>query len=256
MRTPGPMTDSPRPAAGPTARRRSRVGRWGLAVLLLAGVIGFFTAGLHRTLTWDAARSQVAGWQAHAQDRPVAAVAVFFLAYVALTALSLPVAAVLTLAAGALFGRWAGTGVASLAATAGATLAFLASRYLFRDWVRSRVGDRLGGLGLGGGRDGAYYLFALRLVPAVPFVLINLGAGLTPMRARTFALASWAGMLPGTFLYANAGAALATVDRPADILSPPVLVALALLGLAPLAARLAVRWARRPGPAGDSPGGP
>ena len=251
MQALGPITDSP----GPTPAGRSRAGRWALAVVLVAAVVAFFATSLHRSLTWDAARSHVAGWRAGVDDHPVAAAAVFFAAYVAITALSLPVAAALTLAAGALFGRWAGTGVVSLAATLGATLAFLASRYLFRDWVRSRVADRLGALDRGAGRDGAYYLFALRLVPAVPFFLINLGMGLTSMRLRTFVVVSWAGMLPGAFLYANAGAALATIDRPADILSPPVLVALALLGLAPLATRLVARRAGRPGPAGESPGG-
>ena len=219
---------------------RSRVGRWVLAAVLVGAVAAFYAAGLDRHLSWTAVRDQVAGWQGYVRDHPVAAVAVFFCVYVVVTGLSIPVAAALSLAAGILFGRWVGTGLVSVAATAGATLAFLSSRYVLRGWVRSRFGDRLRPVERGVERDGAYYLFTLRLIPLIPYFLINLGMGLTPIPVRTFALVSWVGMLPVTFLYVNAGAVLPTIEGPGDVLSAPVLVSLALLGLVPLAARLAL----------------
>jgi uncharacterized membrane protein YdjX (TVP38/TMEM64 family) len=135
--------------------------------------------------------------------------------------------------------------VVSVASTAGATLAFLSSRYLLRDWVQRRFARLLRPLNEGVARDGAYYLFMMRLVPAVPFFLINLGMGLTPMRATTFAAVSWAGMLIGTFLYVNVGAEvgtnLAELDSPAGLVSWRLLGSLALLGVVPLLIRLAVR---------------
>jgi uncharacterized membrane protein YdjX (TVP38/TMEM64 family) len=215
--------------------------RWLLAAVLVLGVAGFYALGLHRYLSWDYLRTHLELLNAEVQRHLLAAGFVFFLVYVAVTALSLPAAGALSLVAGALFGRWLGTGVVSLAATAGATLAFLSSRYLFRDFVRRRFGERLRALDDGVERDGAYYLFGLRLVPLFPFFLINLGMGLTRMRLRTFVWVSLLGMLPGTFLYVNAGAALAAIDSPRDILSPTVLVSLALLGLVPLGLRLLVR---------------
>src|SRR5262249_40037385 len=158
----------------------------------------------------------------------------FFVVYVTGTGLSLPVAVWLSLLAGYLFGRWLGTSVVILAATCGATLAFLSSRYLFRDAVQRRFGTRLRVINEGVMRDGAFYLFALRLVPVVPFFLINLGMGLTTMRVWTFAWVSLVGMLPGTFTYVNAGGALRDLQKPSDILSGNVVLALALLGLLPL----------------------
>src|SRR5262249_21146405 len=123
-----------------------------------------------------------------------------------------------------------------------ATLAFLSSCYVLRDWVQRRFGGRLEAINRGVEKDGAYYLFALRLVPVVPFFLINLGMALTPMRVATFAAVSWPGMLLGTFLYVNAGTELATLDSPADLLSWRVLLSLALLGIVPLAIRKLIQW--------------
>jgi uncharacterized membrane protein YdjX (TVP38/TMEM64 family) len=166
----------------------------------------------------------------------------FFLVYAAVTGLSLPVAAPLSLAAGALFGRWLGTAVVSAASTLGATAAFFSSRYVLRDFVRRRLGPRLEALDRGLDEDGAFYLLTLRLVPLVPFFLVNLGMGLTRVRLRTFVWVSWLGMLPGTFLYVNAGTELARVASPADALSPEVLLSLAALGVVPLALRLLLKW--------------
>jgi uncharacterized membrane protein YdjX (TVP38/TMEM64 family) len=237
VRPPGSSPDPP-PPASPASRWR----RWALAGLLVLAVAGFYALGLHRYFSWEFVRGHLDTWQAQVRDNLPLALAVFFVTYVAVTALSLPVAAILTLVAGALFGRWLATGMVSVAATLGATLALLSSRYVLRDWVRWRFGDRLAAIDRGVEKDGTYYLFALRLVPAVPFFLINLGMGLTRMRVGTFAAVSWLGMLPGTFLYVNAGTELAAAESPADLLSWKVLLSLALLGIVPLALRKLIKW--------------
>src|SRR5262249_5567314 len=151
-----------------------------LAAALLLAVILFFVLGLHHEFTWEHVRGNLDHWQTQVQEHPVAAVVLFFLLYVTITGLSLPVAAVVALVGGALFGPWLGTAVVSLASTLGAALAFLSSRYLLRDWVTRHFGDRLRAVNRGIERDGAWYLFSLRLAPVVPFFLINLGMGLTP----------------------------------------------------------------------------
>ncbi len=213
---------------------------------IVAGIVllitAFYASGLSSYLSWSAIRANIDTWQVRvAQNLPMAML-IFFTLYFAVTALSLPVAAPLSLVAGALFGRWLGTGVVSVASTLGATTAFLLSRYVLRAWVQSRFADRLVKFNRGIEQDGAFYLFTLRLVPVFPFFAINLGMGLTPMRVSTFAIVSWAGMLLGTFLYVNAGTALASLDSPSDILSPTILVSLALLGIVPLAIRKLVQW--------------
>lgn len=220
----------------PTPRRRAW-GRWALAGLVAVAIALFYVLGLHHSFAWDHVRAHLDTWTSQVRDHLAVAVLVFFLTYVAVTALSLPVATWLSLLAGALFGRWLGTAVVSVASSLGATLAFLGSRYLLRDWVQARFGRRLGPINRGIERDGAWYLFALRLTPVVPFFLVNLGLGLTPLRARTFLLVSWLGMLPATFLYVNAGTALATVESPRDVISLPVIGSLILLGIVPLVLR-------------------
>jgi uncharacterized membrane protein YdjX (TVP38/TMEM64 family) len=209
--------------------------RWALAAFLVLAVAGFFAFGLHRSFSWESLRGNLDAWKEQAGEHRALAVAVYFAVYVAVTALSLPAATPLTLAGGALFGRWLGTAVVSLASTLGATLAFWSSRYVLGDWVQRRFAGRLGPINRGIERDGAWYLLSLRLIPAVPYFLINLGMGLTPMRSGTYAAVSWLGMLPGTFLYVNVGAELATFDP------WKVLAALALLALVPLAVRVLVR---------------
>ncbi|HXG09533.1 MAG TPA: TVP38/TMEM64 family protein [Gemmataceae bacterium] len=216
-----------------------------LAAVLVLGIVGFYALGLQQYLSWDYIHGNVERWQAQVRQNLLAAVVIFFVVYVAVTALSLPAATALSLLAGALFGRWLGTAVVSAAATLGATLAFLSSRYLFRDLVQRRWGDRLRPLNEGIQKDGAYYLFLLRLVPLFPFFLINLGMGLTPMRVRTFAWVSWLGMLPGTFLYLHTGDLLSSLDSPREVFSPGVLISLALLGIVPLALRQLIRWRNR-----------
>ena len=228
--------DAPPPAPG---------GKWSrlaLALGLVLAVVAFYALGLQRFVSWDYIRSHLDGWQLFVEENLLLALVIFFAVYVAVTALSLPVALPLTLVGAALFGRWLGTGVISLGSTLGATLAFLSSRYLLRDWVQRKFAARLEALNRGVERDGAFYLFTLRLIPVVPFFLINLGMGLTPMRVGTYALVSLVGMLPGTFLYVNAGTALATIDSPSGLLSREVLASLALLGVVPLVFRKVIQW--------------
>ncbi len=207
-----------------------------LAALVLA-VAAFFAFDLDRLLSFDALKQ---GQQAFAQRyeaSPLAFVAGYFAIYVVVTALSLPGATIMTLAGGALFGLVAGTVIVSFASTIGATLAFLVSRFLLHDLVQRRFGDKLKAINDGIARDGAFYLFTLRLVPLFPFFLINLLMGITPIRARTFYWVSQVGMLAGTVVYVNAGTQLAAVDSPAGILSPALLLSFALLGVFPLIAR-------------------
>ena len=169
-------------------------------VLLVAAVAVFFAFDLGRWLSLDALRAQQATLAALYAERPLAVIGAYFLVYVAVTALSLPGATVLTLAGGAVLGLGVGTLVTSFASSIGATLAFLASRYLFRDVVKRRFGARLAAIDAGLAKDGAYYLFTLRLVPLVPFFVINLLMGLTRMKAATFYLVSQVGMLAGTLV--------------------------------------------------------
>jgi len=221
-----------------------------LAALLAALVAAFFAFDLGRYLRLDYFEARQAAILELTRARPLLSGVAAFAIYVAVTALSVPGAVVLTLAVGAVFGLLWGTVIVSFASSIGGTLAFLSSRYLFREAVRNRFGERLRGIEAGFEREGAFYLFALRLAPVVPYFLINLLMGLTPIRARTFYTISQLGMLPATLVYVNAGTQLAAIDSPAGILSPALIGSLILLGVFPLAARHAVQWAkarRRPG---------
>ena len=199
-----------------------------LAVLAAA----FFAFGGHRYLTLEALRAHQAGVQAHFVSNPWGTAFLYFLVYVAVTGLSFPGAAVLTLLGGAVFGLVWGTVLVSFASTIGATLAFLASRFLLRDWVQARFGARLKPVNEGVAREGAFYLFALRLVPAVPFFAVNLLMGLTPIRPWTYYWVSQLGMLAGTLVYVYAGAQLGEFR-----FSGGLIAAFTLLGLFPLAAK-------------------
>ncbi|OEC33152.1 Pyruvate/2-oxoglutarate dehydrogenase complex, dihydrolipoamide dehydrogenase (E3) component [Pseudomonas cuatrocienegasensis] len=210
--------------------------------LALMGVIlallgSFFIFDIGQYLNLEALKAQQAALNAQVAAQPWLAAGLFFLAYVAVTALSLPGAALMTLLAGALFGLLEGFVLVSFASTLGATLAMLSSRFLLRDWVQSRFGQRLAGIDAGIEREGAFYLFALRLVPVFPFFLINLAMGLTRLPARTYWWVSQLGMLPGTLVFVNAGRELGQLDSLAGILSPGLLGAFVLLGVFPLIAR-------------------
>jgi uncharacterized membrane protein YdjX (TVP38/TMEM64 family) len=217
---------------------RARIGPRLLLLAVLAAVVAaFYLTGLHRELSWDNVRARVHGTRAWVGDHLLAAAVAFFGIYFVVAAVSLPVAVILTLIGGALFGVWLGTALVSVASTLGATVAMLMSRYLLGDWVQGRWGERLAAFNRGVERDGAYYLLTLRLVPLFPFWLINLGVGLTKMSARTFVWVSWLGMLPVTILYVYFGQELGRISSPRDVLSPGVWIALALLGIVPLVLR-------------------
>jgi pyruvate/2-oxoglutarate dehydrogenase complex dihydrolipoamide dehydrogenase (E3) component/uncharacterized membrane protein YdjX (TVP38/TMEM64 family) len=216
-----------------------------LLLLIVLAIAAFFVLDLGAHLTLANLKARQAGLADHVEANPIAAMAGFFLLYVAVTALSLPGAAILTLAAGAIFGLWQGTLIASFASTIGSSLAFLSSRYLLRDSVKSRFGGRVDSIDRGIAKDGAFYLLTLRLIPAFPFFLINLAMGLTAMRLPTFALVSQVGMLPGTIVYVNAGTQLAAIESTSDIASPALIGSFVLLGLFPLLAKAAVGWWKR-----------
>ena len=211
--------------------------RWWLVVLLAGLAVAFHGLDLGQYLSLATIKSRQAELDAWREARPLLAALIFFAGYVAATALSLPGAAVMTLAAGAIFGLGWGTLIVSFASTIGATLAFLTARWLLGDWVQRRFGERLAALNAGVEKDGAFYLFTLRLVPLFPFFVINLAMGLTTMRPRTFYWVSQLGMLAGTLVYVNAGTQLARIDSLSAIASPALLASLAALGVFPLAAR-------------------
>jgi pyruvate/2-oxoglutarate dehydrogenase complex dihydrolipoamide dehydrogenase (E3) component/uncharacterized membrane protein YdjX (TVP38/TMEM64 family) len=211
-----------------------------LLLVILVAVGAFFALGLDRYLTLDALKASQAGFDAWYRARPALVIGAFFAGYVAVTALSLPGAAIMTIAAGALFGLGVGTLIVSFASSIGATLAFLVSRFLLRDAVQRRFGARLATLNAGIAKDGAFYLFTLRLVPIFPFFVINLLMGLTPIKTVTFYWVSQVGMLAGTLVYVNAGTQLARLDSLSGILSPALLGSFALLGVFPLLAKWVV----------------
>jgi len=206
-------------------------------LVVLAAVAAFFLSGAHRYLSFDALKTEQARIDGWYRAHPVATVGGFFFLYVAVTGLSIPGATVLTLIAGALFGLLWGTVLVSFAASLGATVAFLVSRYVLRDSVRRRFARELERVDRGIEREGALYLFTLRLIPAVPFFVINVAMGVTAMRPWTFYWVSQLGMLAGTLVYVNAGTRLAALSSPRDILSPGLIGALVLLGAFPLAAK-------------------
>jgi pyruvate/2-oxoglutarate dehydrogenase complex dihydrolipoamide dehydrogenase (E3) component/uncharacterized membrane protein YdjX (TVP38/TMEM64 family) len=209
-----------------------------LLLLLLALAIGVYVVlDLGRYLSFEQLKASHANIAQLYAQQPFMVMALFFLAYVVATALSFPVATLGTLAGGAVFGFWPGLLIVSFASTVGASLAFLMSRYLLRDWVEARFGQRLADIHWGVNREGAFYLFTLRLTPVVPFFLINLLMGLTRMKVWTFYGVSQIGMLAGTAVYVNAGTQLAQLDSVKGILSPALLGSFVLLGIFPLIAR-------------------
>jgi uncharacterized membrane protein YdjX (TVP38/TMEM64 family) len=197
-----------------------------LLILALAALIGaFFFFDLGRFFSLDYVKSQQAAIDAYRSAQPALTAGIFFMAYVAIAGLSLPGAAILTLAGGAIFGLVWGTIMVSFASTLGATLAFLVSRFMLRDWVQERFGDKLKAINAGVAREGGFYLFTLRLIPVFPFFVINLVMGLTSLRVWTFYWVSQLGMLAGTVVYVNAGTQLARIDSLTGILSPELLAA-------------------------------
>ncbi|HBV75777.1 MULTISPECIES: FAD-dependent oxidoreductase [Vibrio] len=203
--------------------------------ILLIGL--FFAFNLHQVLTLDGLKARMDEFRNWQQNSPALVAVGFFLIYILVTALSLPGAAILTLAAGGLFGLVTGLIIVSFASTIGATLAFLVSRYLLRESIEKKFSKRLKPINEGIERDGAFYLFTLRLVPIFPFFLINLLMGLTKIKTLTFYIVSQIGMFAGTIVYVNAGTQLAQLDSLKGILSFNLLLSFALLGFFPLIAK-------------------
>ncbi|NIQ01085.1 MAG: TVP38/TMEM64 family protein, partial [Nitrospinaceae bacterium] len=201
-----------------------------LSVLILAVVL-FYVFDLGQYLTLEAIQANLGRLQAFTERHTGTMVLGFIAVYIGVVALSLPGATLLTLTSGALFGAGVGTLVVNIGATLGATLAFLAARFLFRDWVEEKYGEKLRPFNQGFSRNAIHYILFLRLVPIFPFFLINLVSGLTQVRLPVYFFGTMFGILPGSFVYANAGANLARIDSLKDVVSPGVLGALALLGI-------------------------
>ena len=208
-----------------------------LVLIVIGAALALYFGGGAEYLTLAKLQSLLGQARNHVDAHPLGAALAFAGLYIVVTALSLPGATLLTLFAGALFGLWRGVLIASFSASIGATLAMLVSRYLLRDSVRKRFGDRLKRIDAGIEREGGFYLFALRLVPLLPFFVINLAMGLTGIRAWTFYWVSQLGMLAGTFVYVNAGRELGQLQSLSGILSWRLLLAFVALGLLPLIAR-------------------
>ena len=209
-----------------------------LLIVIAAAAIGaFFHFNLHQLLTLDGLKGSMDQFDQYKAESPLLVIGGFFLLYVVVTALSLPGAAILTLAAGALFGLVEGLLVASFASTVGATLAFLVSRYLLRDTIKQRFPERLDAIDAGVEKEGGFYLFTLRLVPVFPFFLINLLMGVTAIKSWTFYWVSQVGMLAGTFVFVNAGTQLAQIESLSGILSLDLILSFALLGVFPFIAK-------------------
>lgn len=216
-----------------------------VAFLVMIGIIAFFALDLGQYLQLDLIQRSQSRIQSLYAAQPAAIMLGFGAVYVAATALSFPGATVLTLAAGAVFGLWWGTLVVSIASTMGATLAMLAARYVLRDALETRFSQRLAEVNRGIEREGPFYLFTLRLLPVIPFFVLNLLMGLTRMRPWTFFWVSQLGMLAGTLVFVNAGTQLARIDALSDILSPALLASFALLAALPWLLKVALaRWRR------------
>ena len=216
-----------------------------IAVLLLAGIGAFFALDLGRYLSLAFLKESQSSFQAVFEQKPVWVTLVFFAVYVAVTGLSLPGAVIMTLAAGAGFGLVLGTLVVSFASTLGATLAMLAARYLLQDSIQARFGKRLDEINKGIKKEGAFYLFSLRLIPVVPFFALNLLMGLTRIRTWTYFWVSQLGMLAGTVVYVNAGTQIAKIDSLQSIASPALIGSFVLLGVLPLAVNKVLQFLKR-----------
>jgi uncharacterized membrane protein YdjX (TVP38/TMEM64 family) len=216
-----------------------------LALVLIGAIAAYFIFDLGQYLSLENFKASQADIVAAKDANPALYIAGFFLLYVAVTGLSIPGAAIMTLVAGALFGVFAGTLIVSFASTMGATLAFLSSRYLLRDWVQGKFGERLRAVDDGLEKDGAFYLFTLRLIPVFPFFVINLLMGLTRIKTGTFFWVSQIGMLPATMVFVNAGTQISRIDSTAGLLSPTLIASFVALALFPWAAKAIVAVVKR-----------
>ncbi|MDA3833090.1 MAG: TVP38/TMEM64 family protein [Spirochaetales bacterium] len=204
----------------------------------------FFIADMQQYLTLDYLKGSQETFADLYAGQPLLVMGGYVLSYILVTGLSLPGAVVMTLAGGGLFGLWKGLLLVSFASTIGATCACFAARFILRDWVQHKFGDKLTTINAGVEKEGAFYLFSLRLIPVFPFFMINLLMGLTKMRLTTFFWVSQLGMLPGTLVFVNAGKEIAKIDSLSGILSPSLLGSFVALGLFPLAVKKIMAFVR------------
>ncbi len=214
-------------------------------ILLLAAIVAAIVAIIlwipTDLLTLESLKAKQVDIAQYKQENPVKAAAMFCITYISMAALSIPGAVILTISAGAIFGLLQGTLWVSISSTIGATLAFLMARYFFRDTVERKMGKGLQSMRDNLEKDGPFYLFSLRLVPVVPFFVINLLMGLTPIKVLHYVVASWAGMLLGTAVYVNAGTQLSKLESLKGILSPSIILSFVLLAAFPHIARYLVK---------------
>lgn len=213
-----------------------------LVVLIALLIAAFFIFDLQQYFSLDYLKEQKEALSEVYATNPVTIAALFFLTYVVFTAFALPAAGILTLAGGAIFGFWKGLILVSFASTIGATIAFLLTRYLFQEPIQKKFGARLETINRGIEKEGAFYVFGLRLVPIFPFFMINSLLALTKLKTSTFYWASQLGMLVGTAVFVNAGTQLAQISSTSDILSPKLLLSFVLLGVFPIIAKYTLTW--------------
>jgi uncharacterized membrane protein YdjX (TVP38/TMEM64 family) len=226
-------------ASNPDSRGKTWIKIAIVAVFAFA-LIAFFALGGQKYLSLDTIKANRDGLLAFTRDHRIAMLAIAFLVYAAAVALSLPGALLLSLTCGFLFGRWLGTAVIVAAATLGATIVFLAARYLIADWARSKLGAVGKKINDGFSANAFNYMLFLRLVPAFPFFLVNLAPAFTNIRLSTYVAATAIGIVPGSFVFANLGETLGTIDSLSGLVSKETLIAFALLGvlaLVPVAIR-------------------
>lgn len=216
-----------------------------LVLVLLGAIAAYFVFDLGQILSLESFKASQADIVAAKDANPVLYIAAFFILYVAVTGLSIPGAAIMTLVAGALFGVVIGTVIVSFASTMGATLAFLSARFVLREWVQGKFGERLRAIDDGLEKDGAFYLFTLRLIPVFPFFVINLLMGLTRIKTRTFFWVSQLGMLPATIVFVNAGTQISRIESTSGLLSPTLIASFVALALFPWAAKAIVALVKR-----------
>lgn len=216
-----------------------------LGAIVIAAIGSYFIFDLGRFLTLEFIQSQLGAIQQYRDNNFALTALVYFSVYVAITALSIPGAAIITLLGGAIFGLVWGTLIVSFASSIGATLAFLVSRFLLRDWVQVKFGAYLAPINRGLEKDGSFYLFSIRMVPLFPFFIVNLLMGITSISVGSFYLVSQIGMLIGTAVYVNAGSELAQITSLSGLVSPSVIFSFVLLGLFPLLAKLSIRFIKK-----------
>lgn len=216
-----------------------------LALVLLGAIVAYFVFDLGTILSLENFKASQMDIVTAKDANPLLYIIGFFILYVAVTGFSIPGAAIMSLIAGALFGVLMGTIIVSFASTIGATLAFLSARFVLRDWVQAKFGERLRALDDGLEKDGAFYLFTLRLIPVFPFFVINLLMGLTRIKTRTFFWVSQLGMLPGTIVFVNAGTQISRIESTAGLLSPALIASFVALALFPWAAKAIVALVQR-----------